>query len=125
VSIFQFDSVDFDAEQRSKFTRYTILRLAVSLAEKIVYSHLEDPSTKPVRGSTYLDLRPDRVAMQVRSIDSLWRSLARALDQPVVKIQTTTSLEQRRMPPLRWQCCSLSARVCHVPPFHQRFIVII
>ncbi|KAJ3053779.1 Aconitate hydratase mitochondrial [Rhizophlyctis rosea] len=37
----------------------------LTLAEKILYSHLADPaSTKPVRGETYLKLNPDRVAMQ-------------------------------------------------------------
>jgi aconitate hydratase len=29
-----------------------------------LYAHLDDPSTKVVRGETYLNLRPDRVAMQ-------------------------------------------------------------
>ena len=38
----------------------------LTLGEKILYSHLDDPSTaKSIqRGSTYLRLRPDRVAMQ-------------------------------------------------------------
>ena len=36
----------------------------LTLAEKIVYGHLEDASITPVRGQTYLKLRPDRVAMQ-------------------------------------------------------------
>mmetsp|Transcript_8128 Transcript_8128/g.14013 ORF Transcript_8128/g.14013 Transcript_8128/m.14013 type:complete len:781 (+) Transcript_8128:39-2381(+) len=36
----------------------------LTLAEKIVYSHLDNPDTKVKRGETYLDLRPDRVAMQ-------------------------------------------------------------
>lgn len=38
----------------------------LTLGEKILYSHLDDPSTAKsiVRGSTYLRLRPDRVAMQ-------------------------------------------------------------
>jgi len=36
----------------------------LTLAEKIIYGHLDDPTTKPVRGETYLKLRPDRVAMQ-------------------------------------------------------------
>eukprot|EP00122_Pirum_gemmata_P007277 Pgem_evm1s6675 len=35
-----------------------------SLSEKILYSHLTDPSQKVVRGETYLKLSPDRVAMQ-------------------------------------------------------------
>ena len=37
----------------------------LSLAEKIVYGHLDHPDTAEiVRGKSYLDLRPDRVAMQ-------------------------------------------------------------
>jgi aconitate hydratase len=41
------------------------LRRPLTLSEKIVYGHLENPeSVKPVRGETYLKLRPDRVAMQ-------------------------------------------------------------
>jgi aconitate hydratase len=41
---------------------------ALTLAEKVVYSHLEaiptDTSQAPQRGKTHLELRPDRVAMQ-------------------------------------------------------------
>ena len=40
------------------------LNRPLTLAEKIVYGHLDDPSQVPVRGETYLKLRPDRVAMQ-------------------------------------------------------------
>lgn len=37
----------------------------LTLAEKVLFSHLADPSTKDlVRGSSYLMLSPDRVAMQ-------------------------------------------------------------
>ncbi|ORZ15737.1 aconitate hydratase [Absidia repens] len=37
----------------------------LTLAEKVVYSHLTNPEeTIPVRGETYLKLSPDRVAMQ-------------------------------------------------------------
>jgi aconitate hydratase len=36
----------------------------LTLAEKIIYGHLDDASTIPVRGETYLKLRPDRVACQ-------------------------------------------------------------
>ncbi|MEZ5268767.1 MAG: hypothetical protein R2789_09510 [Microthrixaceae bacterium] len=35
-----------------------------SLAEKILVSHLDDPSVDFRQGVTYNDLRPDRVAMQ-------------------------------------------------------------
>lgn len=37
----------------------------LTLSEKIIYGHFDDPATLPVRGETYLKLRPDRVAMQV------------------------------------------------------------
>ena len=41
------------------------LNRPLSLAEKIVYGHLDDPANQEIiRGQSYLDLRPDRVAMQ-------------------------------------------------------------
>lgn len=37
----------------------------LSLAEKVLYSHLDDPVNQDIeRGVSYLKLRPDRVAMQ-------------------------------------------------------------
>lgn len=37
----------------------------LTLSEKIVYGHLDDPVKQDIeRGKTYLRLRPDRVAMQ-------------------------------------------------------------
>merc|ERR1712168_1077440 len=37
----------------------------LTLSEKILYSHLDDPATQDIeRGESYLRLRPDRVAMQ-------------------------------------------------------------
>ena len=38
----------------------------LTLAEKLLLSHLYDPgtATRPVRGQTYVDLRPDRVQLQ-------------------------------------------------------------
>lgn len=37
----------------------------LTLAEKIVYSHLDEPETADIkRGESYLKLRPDRVCMQ-------------------------------------------------------------
>jgi len=37
----------------------------LTLSEKIVYGHLDDPAGQAIeRGRTYLRLRPDRVAMQ-------------------------------------------------------------
>lgn len=44
------------------------LKRPLTLSEKILYSHLDDPSNqKIVRGESYLRLRPDRVAMQVHN----------------------------------------------------------
>merc|ERR1712179_414645 len=41
------------------------LKRPLTLSEKILYSHLDDPNNqKIVRGESYLRLRPDRVAMQ-------------------------------------------------------------
>uniref|UniRef100_H0WLK8 Aconitate hydratase, mitochondrial n=1 Tax=Otolemur garnettii TaxID=30611 RepID=H0WLK8_OTOGA len=41
------------------------LNRPLTLSEKIVYGHLDDPANQEVeRGKTYLRLRPDRVAMQ-------------------------------------------------------------
>lgn len=37
---------------------------ALTLAEKIVYGHMDDPAQPIERGVSYLKLRPDRVAMQ-------------------------------------------------------------
>lgn len=44
----------------------TVLPGPLTLTEKVVYSHLDDPSIANtiVRGESYLKLRPDRVAMQ-------------------------------------------------------------
>src|SRR3989344_2453610 len=37
----------------------------LTLAEKILYSHLDDPKGQEIeRGKSFLNLRPDRVAMQ-------------------------------------------------------------
>ncbi len=43
------------------------LNRPLTLSEKVLYSHLDDPKNQDiVRGESYLRLRPDRVAMQVR-----------------------------------------------------------
>lgn len=44
---------------------FTRLDRPLTLSEKIVYGHLDDPAGQEIaRGRTYLRLRPDRVAMQ-------------------------------------------------------------
>jgi len=40
------------------------LRRPLTLAEKILYGHLDDPTQDVVPGKSYLKLRPDRVALQ-------------------------------------------------------------
>ena len=41
------------------------LRRPLTLSEKVVYGHLDDPKNQDImRGTSYLLLRPDRVAMQ-------------------------------------------------------------
>ena len=41
------------------------LNRPMTLSEKILYSHLDDPASQDIeRGTSYLRLRPDRVAMQ-------------------------------------------------------------
>lgn len=67
----------------------------LTLAEKILYAHLDNPTQKITRGKTYLNLRPDRVAMQVRP-----RNLRHAC--PV----NAHSRAAHRTPPRRWLCCS-------------------
>lgn len=49
----------------SGFSLCNRLDRPLTLSEKIVYGHLDDPAGQEiVRGRTYLRLRPDRVAMQ-------------------------------------------------------------
>ena len=47
------------------FFNVSRLNRPLTLSEKIVYGHLDDPHNQEIdRGRTYLRLRPDRVAMQ-------------------------------------------------------------
>jgi aconitate hydratase len=57
--------IDYDKiEKNIKIVRDRLQR-PLTLAEKIVYGHLEDPKNQDiVRGKSYLRLRPDRVACQ-------------------------------------------------------------
>lgn len=44
---------------------YFRLKRPLTLSEKILYGHLDSPQTQDIqRGVSYLQLRPDRVAMQ-------------------------------------------------------------
>ncbi|KAF4321800.1 hypothetical protein JM18_003927 [Phytophthora kernoviae] len=55
----------YEKMEKNLFTvRKTMGNKPLTLAEKIIYGHLDDATTKATRGETYLKLRPDRVAMQ-------------------------------------------------------------
>ncbi|CAI5742585.1 unnamed protein product [Hyaloperonospora brassicae] len=51
-------------EKNLHTVRQTMSNKPLTLAEKIIYGHLDDATVKATRGETYLKLRPDRVAMQ-------------------------------------------------------------
>ncbi|ESO84744.1 hypothetical protein LOTGIDRAFT_196362 [Lottia gigantea] len=57
--------LDYDKmENRLNIVKSRLSR-PLTLSEKIVYSHLDDPKNQEIkRGESYLKLRPDRVAMQ-------------------------------------------------------------
>jgi len=57
------DSVYENIEKRLSVVKKN-MNQPLTLAEKVVYGHLDDPNIVPKRGVTYLKLRPDRVAMQ-------------------------------------------------------------
>jgi len=55
----------YDGMERNLRTVRDRLRRPMSLAEKIIYSHLDDPhGQQMVPGDTYVQLRPDRVILQ-------------------------------------------------------------
>jgi len=64
----RFDTKNIDYEtvgvNLDKYQKSQGKSKPLTLAEKILYSHLDNPTQKVVRGETYLKLRPDRVAMQ-------------------------------------------------------------
>jgi len=67
LSRFDKGHIDYDkiASTLEKYKSSQAKSTPLTLTEKILYGHLEDPTaTKIVRGQTYLKLRPDRVAMQ-------------------------------------------------------------
>ncbi len=62
---------------------------ALTLAEKILVNHLDRPDQELERGSSYVDLRPDRVAMQDATAQMAWLQFMTAgLDE--VQVPTTT-----------------------------------
>ncbi|MDP6975281.1 MAG: aconitate hydratase [Acidimicrobiales bacterium] len=63
---------------------------ALTLAEKILVNHLDDPAGAGLeRGESYVDMRPDRVAMQDATAQMAWLQFMTAgLDE--VQVPTTT-----------------------------------
>ncbi|MBI04060.1 MAG: aconitate hydratase [Acidimicrobiaceae bacterium] len=62
----------------------------LTLAEKILINHLDDPEdTALERGVSYVDLRPDRVAMQDATAQMAWLQFMTA-DLDEVQVPTTT-----------------------------------
>ena len=64
----KFDSTSYlpydKLEQNLKTVKKRVTR-PLTLSEKVLYSHLDEPSKQEItRGTSYLRLRPDRVAMQ-------------------------------------------------------------
>lgn len=65
MSRFDKESLPFDKLQKNLKIIKDRLGRPLTLSEKILYAHLDDPKNAEVkRGATYLKLRPDRVAMQ-------------------------------------------------------------
>ncbi|KAJ3600195.1 hypothetical protein NHX12_031181 [Muraenolepis orangiensis] len=66
MSRFEPDSfIDYEKMQENIAIVRKRLKRPLTLSEKIVYGHLDDPAGQDIeRGRTYLRLRPDRVAMQ-------------------------------------------------------------
>ncbi len=61
----------------------------LTLAEKILGNHLADPDAELERGESYVDFRPDRVAMQDATAQMAWLQFQTAgLDE--VQVPTTT-----------------------------------
>ncbi len=61
----------------------------LTLAEKILGNHLDDPDAELERGASYVDFRPDRVAMQDATAQMAWLQFGTAgLDE--VQVPTTT-----------------------------------
>ncbi|XP_043251465.1 aconitate hydratase, mitochondrial-like isoform X1 [Colletes gigas] len=68
VAMSKFDSTSYlpydKLEENLKAVKRRLNR-PLTLSEKVLYSHLDDPSKQEIaRGTSYLRLRPDRVAMQ-------------------------------------------------------------
>ncbi len=79
------------------------LNRPLTLGEKVLYSKLEDPKGQDIkRGSSYLRLLPDRVAMQVRRTSRVQPTEARLF--AFLTFFFFLAVRTRRR---RWRCCSL------------------
>ena len=82
-------SVYSNFEDRLPYGRKALGR-SLTLAEKILINHLKDPSsTEMNRGVSYVDLHPDRVAMQDATAQMAWLQFMTA-GLPEVQVPTTT-----------------------------------
>ncbi|MEM7276388.1 MAG: aconitase family protein, partial [Actinomycetota bacterium] len=62
---------------------------ALTLSEKILANHLDDPAAETERGVSYVDFRPDRVAMQDATAQMAWlQFMTSGLSE--VRVPTTT-----------------------------------
>ncbi|MDH4075526.1 MAG: aconitate hydratase [Acidimicrobiia bacterium] len=61
----------------------------LTLAEKILGNHLDSPEAEVERGRSYVDFRPDRVAMQDATAQMAWLQFTTA-GLPAVQVPTTT-----------------------------------
>jgi len=62
---------------------------ALTLTEKILANHLDDPNAETIRGDSYVDFRPDRVAMQDATAQMAWLQFDTA-GLTEVEVPTTT-----------------------------------
>ncbi|MBI30468.1 MAG: aconitate hydratase [Actinobacteria bacterium] len=82
-------SVYSNFEDRLPYGRKALGR-SLTLSEKILINHLKDPSsTEMNRGVSYVDLHPDRVAMQDATAQMAWLQFMTA-GLPEVQVPTTT-----------------------------------
>lgn len=66
------------------------LKKPLTLAEKIIYSHLDDPHGQQIeRGKSYLKLRPDRVACQDATAQM---AILQFMSAGIPKVQTPSTV---------------------------------
>lgn len=65
MSNFDKEPLPYEKLQQNLKAVRSRLNRPLTLSEKILYSHLDEPNSQDIkRGESYLKLRPDRVAMQ-------------------------------------------------------------